>query len=82
MQATLSKKTIWAMSSYSFLVLGIMMGFIYTNTFATEILQIPPAVLAAPMLVAKVIDFIFSLLCGSIIEKVQIGKKRQEPGLD
>lgn len=80
MQATLSKKTIWAMSSYSFLVLGIMVGFIYTNTFATEVLQIPAQVLAGPMLIAKVIDFIFSLLCGSIIEKVQIGKKGKNQG--
>ena len=75
MQVTSSKKEIWTMGSYSLLTLSIMVGFMYLNTFATEVLVIPAATLATALLVARLIDFGVSLLAGAIIEKVKIGKK-------
>ncbi len=75
MQVTSSKKEIWTMGSYSLLTLAIMVGFMYLNTFATEVLVIPASTLAAALLIARLIDFGVSLLAGAIIEKVKIGKK-------
>ena len=75
MEPTCSKKEIWTMGSYSLLTLSIMVGFMYLNTFATEVLKIPASVLATALLVAKSIDFAVSLFCGVIIEKVKIGNK-------
>jgi Na+/melibiose symporter-like transporter len=63
------------MGSYSLLTLAIMVGFMYLNTFATEVLLIPAATLAAALGIAKTIDFIVSLFAGAIIEKVKIGNK-------
>lgn len=63
------------MGSYSLLTLSIMVGFMYLNTFATEVLKIPAATLATALLVAKTLDFCVSMVCGVIIEKVKIGKK-------
>ena len=74
MQVTSSKKEIWTMGSYSLLTLSIMVGFMYLNTFATEVLKVPAATLAAALGVAKFLDFCFSLFAGVIIEKVKIGK--------
>lgn len=75
MQPTSSKKEIWTMGAYSLLTLSIMVGFMYLNTFATEVLKIPAATLATALLIAKVCDFVVSLFCGVIIEKVKLGKK-------
>ncbi len=75
MEVTSSKKEIWTMGSYSLLTLAIMVGFMYLNTFATEVLLIPAATLAAALGIAKTIDFIVSLFAGAIIEKVKIGNK-------
>lgn len=74
MEITSSKKEIWTMGSYSLLILAIMVGFMYLNTFATEVLLIPAATLAVALGVAKALDFCFSLFAGAIIEKVKIGK--------
>lgn len=62
------------MGSYSLLTLAIMVGFMYLNTFATEVLVIPAGTLALALGVAKFLDFCFSLFAGAIIEKVKIGK--------
>lgn len=62
------------MGSYSLLTLAIMVGFMYLNTFATEVLVIPAGTLAVALGVAKLLDFCFSLFAGAIIEKVKIGK--------
>ena len=78
MQVTSTKKEIWTMGSYSLLTLAIMVGFMYLNTFATEVLVIPAATLATALLVARVIDFAVSLFAGAIIEKVKIGKKGKD----
>ena len=75
MQPTSSKKEIWTMGTYSLLTLSIMVGFMYLNTFATEVLKIPAATLATALLIAKICDFIVSLFCGVIVEKVRLGKK-------
>lgn len=75
MEVTSSKKEIWIMGSYSLLTLAIMVGFMYLNTFATEVLLIPASTLAIALGVAKAVDFCFSLFAGAIIEKVKIGKK-------
>ncbi len=75
MKVTSSKKEIWTMGSYSLLTLAIMTGFMYLNTFATEVLLIPAATLATALLVAKTIDFFVSLVSGAIIEKVKITDK-------
>lgn len=75
MQVTSSKKEIWTMGSYSLLTLSIMVGFMYLNTFATEVLQIPAGTLATALLIAKTLDFCVSMVCGVIIEKVKLGKK-------
>lgn len=72
MQPTISKKEIWTMGSYSLLTLSIMVGFMYLNTFATEVLQIPAATLATALLIAKTTDFIFSVVHGVVIEKVKL----------
>lgn len=72
MQPTISKKEIWTMGSYSLLTLSIMVGFMYLNTFATEVLQISAATLATALLVAKTMDFIFSVVHGAVIEKVKL----------
>ena len=81
MQVTSSKKEIWTMGSYSLLTLSIMVGFMYLNTFATEVLKVPAATLAAALGVAKFLDFCFSLFAGVIIEKVKIGKTgKTSPG--
>ncbi|QBE96775.1 putative symporter YjmB [Blautia producta] len=74
MEITSSKKEIWTMGSYSLLTLAIMVGFMYLNTFATEVLVIPAGTLALALGVAKLLDFCFSLFAGAIIEKVKIGK--------
>ena len=74
MEVTSSKKEIWTMGSYSLLTLAIMVGFMYLNTFATEVLVIPAGTLAVALGVAKFLDFCFSLFAGAIIEKVKIGK--------
>ena len=74
-QVTASKKEIWTMGSYSLLTLSIMVGFMYLNQFATEVLQVPAAALATALLIAKTIDFIVSIFCGAIIEKVKLGSK-------
>ena len=49
------------MGSYSLLTLAIMVGFMYLNTFATEVLVIPAGTLAVALGVAKFLDFCFSL---------------------
>lgn len=72
MQPTISKKEIWTMGSYSLLTLSIMVGFMYLNTFATEVLQISAATLATALLIAKTTDFIFSVVHGVVIEKVKL----------
>lgn len=74
MEVTSSKKEIWTMGSYSLLTLAIMVGFMYLNTFATEVLVIPAGTLAVALGVAEFLDFCFSLFAGAIIEKVKIGK--------
>ena len=74
MEVTSSKKEIWTMGSYSLLTLAIMVGFMYLNTFATEVLVIPAGTLALALGVAKLLDFCFSLFAGAIIEKVKIGR--------
>ena len=74
MEVTSSKKEVWTMGSYSLLTLAIMVGFMYLNTFATEVLVIPAGTLALALGVAKFLDFCFSLFAGAIIEKVKIGK--------
>ena len=73
MEVTSSKKEIWTMGSYSLLTLAIMVGFMYLNTFATEVLVIPAGTLALALGVAKLLDFCFSLFAGAIIEKIKIG---------
>lgn len=75
MEVTSTKKEIWTMGSYSLLTLAIMVGFMYLNTFGTEVLKIQPGTLAAALGIAKFIDFIVSLLAGAIIEKVKIGSR-------
>ncbi len=75
MGVTSSKKEIWTMGTYSLLTLSIMVGFMYLNTFATEVLLIPATTLATALLVAKVCDFCVSLFAGMIIEKVKISDK-------
>ena len=75
MQVTSSKKEIWTVGSYSLLTLSIMVGFMYLNTFATEVLLIPAETLAIALLAAKTIDFCVSLFAGMIIEKVKISSK-------
>ena len=75
MQVTASKKEITTMGTYSLLTLSIMVGFMYLNTFATEVLQIPAGTLATALLIAKTCDFAVSMFAGLIIEKVKIGKK-------
>jgi len=75
MEVTSSKKEIWTVGTYSLLTLSIMVGFMYLNTFATEVLLIPATTLATALLVAKVCDFVVSLFAGAIIEKVKISNK-------
>ena len=72
MQVTASKKEITTMGNYSLLTLSIMVGFMYLNTFATEVLQIPAGILATALLVAKTCDFIFSVVHGIVLEKVKL----------
>ena len=74
-QVTATKKEIWTMGSYSLLTLSIMIGFMYLNQFATSVLEVPAAALATAMLIGKTIDFIVSIFCGAIIEKVKLGNK-------
>jgi len=80
MQVTASKKEIFTMGNYSLLTLSIMVGFMYLNTFATEVLMIPAATLATALLIAKTTDFIFSVIHGVIIEKVKLGNKGKNQG--
>ena len=74
-EVTATKKEIWTMGSYSLLTLSIMVGFMYLNQFATSVLEVPTAALATAMLIGKTIDFIVSVFCGAIIEKVKLGNK-------
>ncbi len=69
-----SKKQIFTMGTYSMLTLSVWVGYLYLNTFATEVLLIPASTLAMALLVAKVLDFISSLFVGMIIEKIKIAK--------
>lgn len=80
MQVTASKKEIWTVGSYSLLTLSIMVGFMYLNAFATEVLKIPADTLATVLLIAKSIDFLVSLFAGIIIEKVPLGKYGKNQG--
>ena len=75
MQVTATKKEINTMSMYAMLTLSIMVGFMYLNTFATEVLKIHPDTLATALLIAKLCDFGVSMFAGLIIEKVKIGNK-------
>ena len=68
------------MGTYSLLTLSIMVGFMYLNTFATEVLKIPASTLATALLIAKSCDFVVSLFCGIIVEKVKLGKKGKNQG--
>ncbi|MBO6041313.1 MAG: MFS transporter, partial [Oscillospiraceae bacterium] len=81
MQVTSTKKEIWTIGMYSLNTLAIMVGFMYLNTFATEVLKVPAGALATALLIAKTIDFMVSLFCGAIIEKVKLlpgkGKNQQ-----
>ena len=81
MQVTSSKKEIWTIGMYSLNTLAIMTGFMYLNTFATEVLKVPTGALATALLIAKTMDFIVSLFSGAIIEKVKLlpgkGKNQQ-----
>ena len=79
MQVTSSKKEIWTIGMYSLNTLAIMTGFMYLNTFATEVLKVPTDALATALLIAKTMDFIVSLFSGAIIEKVKLlpGKNQQ-----
>lgn len=80
MQVTASKKEISTMGNYSLLTLSIMVGFMYLNTFATEVLQIPAGTLATALLIAKTCDFCVSMFAGLIIEKVKLGNKGKNQG--
>jgi|GEM_PF-724096 len=80
MNVTSTKKEIWTIGSYSLLTLAIMVGFMYLNAFATEVLLVPAGALATALLIAKSIDFVVSLFAGAIIEKVKIGKKGKNQG--
>ena len=60
------------MGFYSLLTLSIMVGFMYLNQFATEVLQVPAAALATAMLIGKTIDFIVSLISAIVIEKAHL----------
>ena len=81
MQVTSTKKEIWSIGAYSLNTLAIMVGFMYLNTFATEVLKVPTTALANALLIAKSIDFVVSLFAGAIIEKVKLlpnkGKNQQ-----
>ena len=55
------------MGTYSLLTLSIMVGFMYLNTFATEVLKIPASTLATALLIAKSCDFVVSLFCAKSI---------------
>ena len=74
-EVTATKKQVWTMGSYSLLTLSIMIGFMYLNQFATEVLQVPAAALATALLIGKTIDFVVSIFAGAIIEKVKLGSK-------
>ena len=80
-QVTNTKKEIWTIALYSLNTLAIMVGFMYLNTFATEVLKVPATSLATALLIAKTIDFMVSLFSGAIIEKVKLlpgkGKNQQ-----
>lgn len=80
MQVTASKKEISTMGNYCLLTLAIMTGFMYLNTFATEVLQIPAGTLATALLIAKTCDFAVSMFAGLIIEKVKLGNKGKNQG--
>ena len=80
MQVTASKKEITTMGTYSLLTLSIMVGFMYLNTFATEVLKIHPDTLATALLIAKLCDFGVSMCAGLIIEKVKLGNKGKNQG--
>ena len=80
MQVTASKKEITTMGTYSLLTLSIMVGFMYLNTFATEVLMIPAGTLATALLIAKTCDFAVSMFAGLIIEKVKLGNKGKNQG--
>ena len=80
MQVTASKKEITTMGTYSLLTLSIMVGFMYLNTFATEVLKIHPDTLATALLIAKLCDFGVSMFAGLIIEKVKLGNKGKNQG--
>ena len=80
MEVTASKKEIWTVGSYSLLTLSIMVGFMYLNAFATEVLMIPAGTLATVLLIAKTVDFLVSMFAGIIIEKVPLGKYGKNQG--
>lgn len=75
MEVTSSNKQIWYMGSYAMQTLAIMVGMMYLNTFATEVLNIPTSTLATALLIAKSIDFAVSIFAGAIIEKIKISNK-------
>lgn len=52
MEVTSSNKQIWYMGSYAMQTLAIMVGMMYLNTFATEVLNIPTSTLATALVIA------------------------------
>jgi Na+/melibiose symporter-like transporter len=55
-----------------------MVQMMYVTIFMTTFLQIPAAIAASTLLVARIIDFFIGVICGGIIEKVHLpwGKYR------
>jgi Na+/melibiose symporter-like transporter len=79
MQSKLSSKDINKYGSYlMFSSLAAMVQMMYVTIFMTQFLQIPAAIAASTLLVARVIDFFIGVICGGIIEKAHLpwGKYR------
>ncbi len=58
--------------------LAAMVQMTYVTIFMTDTLQIPTALVASTLLIARIIDFFIGVVCGAIIEKFRMpwGKYR------
>jgi Na+/melibiose symporter-like transporter len=79
MQKKLSNKDINKYGSYLMASsLAAMVQMMYVTIFMTTFLQIPAAIAASTLLVARILDFFIGVICGGIIEKAHLpwGKYR------
>jgi Na+/melibiose symporter-like transporter len=78
---TVSKKEIYGYAAFSFIIAFGMVPLQFLNIFLTEDMKITAATLGTILLVARIIDFVFSFSVGGIIESANFKGGKYRPWL-